>query len=98
MHCPSVAIMSKRSRTTTCTIRTLPIKAHFGGAPKEPIDLVLFRKNELRNRLQNPHLTAAVRLFFSRQFTVETFPYMEALKAWRAAAAKRGRYTGTGDK
>ena len=57
-----------------------------------------FIKNELRNRLKNPHLTAAVRLFFSRQFTVKTFPYMEALKAWRAAAAKRGRYTGTGHK
>ena len=57
-----------------------------------------FIKNELRNKLKNPHLTAAVRLFFSRQFTVKTFPYMEALKAWRAAAAKRGRYTGTGHK
>ena len=50
------------------------------------------------NKLKNPNLTAAVRLFFSRQFTVKTFPYMEALKAWRAAAAKRGRYTGTGHK
>ena len=49
-------------------------------------------------RLKNPHLTAAVRLFFSRQFTVKIFPYMEALKAWRAAAANRGRYTGTGHK
>ena len=57
-----------------------------------------FIKNDLRNSLKNPHLTAAVRLFFSRQFTVETFPYMEALKAWRVAAAKRGRYTGTGHK
>ena len=54
-----------------------------------------FMKNDLRNKLKNPHLTAEVRLFFSRQFTVETFPYMEALKAWRAAAANRGRYPGT---
>ena len=33
-----------------------------------------FIKNVLRNKLKNPHLTAAVRLFFSRQFTVKTFP------------------------
>eukprot|EP00955_Chlamydomonas_euryale_P000239 2761-Chlamydomonas_euryale.AAC.1 len=48
----------------------------------------------------NPNLTVAVRLFFSNTFTTRTFPYKKALKAWRDAAQKRGRYhkqtTGSG--
>ena len=65
-HCPSVAIMSKK-RSSTC-IRALPITAHFGGAAKEAVKLVLWRG------MGRPP---------------------KALKAWRAAAAKRARYNGT---
>ncbi|KAG1679015.1 hypothetical protein FOA52_013079 [Chlamydomonas sp. UWO 241] len=51
-----------------------------------------FIKSKARSRLQNPHLTDALRLFFSKAFDVLTFPYAEALKAWKEAAAVRGRY------
>jgi hypothetical protein len=54
-----------------------------------------FIKSKSRNRLQNPHLTDALRLFFSNTFDVLTFPYAKALEAWKEAAAVRGRYKKT---
>ncbi|KAG1678504.1 hypothetical protein FOA52_014537 [Chlamydomonas sp. UWO 241] len=51
-----------------------------------------FIKSKSRNRLQNPHLSDPLRLFFSNTFDVLTFPYAEALKAWKEAAEGRGRY------
>jgi hypothetical protein len=51
-----------------------------------------FIKSRSRNRLQNPHLSDALRLSFSNTFDVLTFPYAAALKAWKEAAEVRGRY------
>ncbi|KAG1673755.1 hypothetical protein FOA52_002324 [Chlamydomonas sp. UWO 241] len=50
-----------------------------------------FIKSKSRNRLQNPHLSDALRLFFSNTFDVLTFPYAEALQAGKEAV-DRGRY------
>jgi hypothetical protein len=47
-------------------------------------------KNNTRNRLER-HLELAVRLMHQGQFTVQEFPYKEALDAWHAAA-RRCRY------
>jgi hypothetical protein len=41
------------------------------------------------------YLPDALRLFFSNTFDVLTFPYAEALKAWKEAAEVRGRYKKT---
>ncbi|KAG1658965.1 hypothetical protein FOA52_004381 [Chlamydomonas sp. UWO 241] len=51
-----------------------------------------FIKSKARNRLMNPYLSDALRLFFSNTCDVLSFPYAEALKAWKEAAAARGRY------
>ncbi|KAG1666295.1 hypothetical protein FOA52_004776 [Chlamydomonas sp. UWO 241] len=51
-------------------------------------------KSKSCNRLQNPHLSDALRLFFSNTFDVLTFPYAEALQAWKEAV-DRGRYNKT---
>ncbi|KAG1658358.1 hypothetical protein FOA52_003692 [Chlamydomonas sp. UWO 241] len=51
-----------------------------------------FIKSKAHNRLHHPHLTDALRLFFSNTFEVLTFPYTEALKASKEAAAVRERY------
>ncbi|KAG1663225.1 hypothetical protein FOA52_004426, partial [Chlamydomonas sp. UWO 241] len=51
-----------------------------------------FIKSKARNRLMNPHLSYSLRLFFSNTFDLLSFPYAEALKAWKEAVAARGRY------
>ena len=45
-----------------------------------------FIKNDLRNRLKNPHLTATVRLFFSRQLNGEDFPLHGGVEGCRCKA------------
>ncbi|PNH11804.1 hypothetical protein TSOC_001293 [Tetrabaena socialis] len=50
-----------------------------------------FIKSKVRNRLTD-HLGVCMRMFSQEFFTAHTFPYNEALDAWRPAAEKRGRY------
>ena len=52
-----------------------------------------FLKNKLRNRLTT-HLSPCARIYSQSSYTLTDFPYHEAIKAWRAAATVRGRYTG----
>jgi hypothetical protein len=49
-----------------------------------------FIKNKLRNRLDQ-HLRPCVQLFSQRMFTLDSFPFDEALQHWRNVA-QRGRY------
>eukprot|EP00955_Chlamydomonas_euryale_P012905 139219-Chlamydomonas_euryale.AAC.2 len=51
-----------------------------------------FIKSCVGNRLKNPHLSVALRLFFSKTFDVETLTCDRALKAWKQAASSRERY------
>ncbi|KAG2433625.1 hypothetical protein HYH02_012554 [Chlamydomonas schloesseri] len=46
-------------------------------------------KNKQRNRLEQRHLSLAVRMKVQRWFTVADFPYSKALAAWRDNAAFR---------
>ena len=49
-----------------------------------------FIKSALRNRLVNPNLTNAMRIFTSQAYAVATFPYKEALQIWKEAKQRRG--------
>ncbi|KAG1674046.1 hypothetical protein FOA52_000352 [Chlamydomonas sp. UWO 241] len=89
-NCHSLAMSWPKSPWGLATTRATgllwaPVTAH--GA-------LHFIKSKSRNRLPNPHLSDALRLFFSNTFDILTFPYAEALQAWKEAV-DRGRYNKT---
>ena len=49
-------------------------------------------KNTRRNRLKDYHLEACVRMKSQTFFTLETFPFQQALAEWHDGATERGRY------
>ena len=55
------------------------------------ISALNFVKSDLRSGLTK-HLGPCLRLFSQRLFTPASFPYAEALKAWKAMKKMRGRY------
>ena len=46
-------------------------------------------KSDIRNRLINPNLTNAVRMFVSDRFDLTSFPYAEALDHWNSTKTRR---------
>ena len=50
-----------------------------------------FIKNDLRSRMQEEHLNAAMRLYDSkRTYTMSTFPFFDAFLAWDGCIKHRG--------
>ena len=46
----------------------------------------------MRNSRLSGHLSLCMRMFTQDMFTAATFPYNEAVDAWRKGAVTRGRY------
>ena len=56
------------------------------------ISAMSYLKSKYRNRLGETHLNVAARFFHQPWFSLELFPYEDALKIWHAAAPICGRY------
>lgn len=51
-----------------------------------------FIKDRLRNRLGQEHLNTTVSLKTQQVFTIDTFPFRDAITEWKSTAEIRGRY------
>ncbi|KAJ9519060.1 hypothetical protein QJQ45_003537 [Haematococcus lacustris] len=51
-----------------------------------------YLKDDTRNRLQECHLNVCARVFSSKHFELDTFPFERAISKWLDDAAVRGRY------
>ena len=57
--------------------------------PERLFSNMKFLKNPQRNRLVGEHLSACMRMFSQEWFTVASFPYDAAKRAWKASAQFR---------
>jgi hypothetical protein len=68
------------------------VQVHGSIEDERMFSAMAYLKSKHRNRLQESHLNVAARFFNQTMFTMETFPYQDALDLWHAAAPTRGRY------
>jgi hypothetical protein len=69
------------------------VQVHGSCEDERAFSAMSYLKNKYRNRLGEPHLNVAARFFHQQWFTLNNFPYSEALDIWNAGAPIRGRYS-----